>query len=195
MILKEVDPSTTYVLTGTGHLTELKGDQTLCAEELFREEIQRAFCQGREEGERQGYAKASEETHHLSALLHTLADHLVEQRKRLLAGLKPEIVELSFQIAETLIRHELSQPKQFLALIGALLNQAITTFAGSPLKLFLAPEDLAALEKHLESLNECPLQIHSDPKLRCGDCRIESEMGVLNAEIGRELNHLKAKLI
>lgn len=198
MILKESQLDQSYVLTAGGELTEAITSSSHGAEELFRVEIQRAFCQGREEGERLGYAKASEERRHLCQLLHTLADHLVEHRKQLLLQLKPEVLDLAFQMAEKLTRQELTQPKPMLQFLNALLTQATSAFAGLPIKLFLAPENLLEIEQELEKLtaeSKEKLQILSDPKLRPGDCRIESEIGLLNAEIKKQLEHLKTRLI
>lgn len=195
MIVKQAKCDLNYVLTSCGELTEQVALKEEAARELLQIEIKRAFRQGKEEGERCGYAKALDESHHASLLLHTLADRLIEHRKQLLAELKPEVIELAFQIAETLVRHELSQPAQFMSLIDALINQALRNFADTPLKVFLAPEDLNAMQEALKQLKSHTIAFHADPKLRQLDCRIECESGVLNAEIARELMHLKAKLL
>lgn len=191
MILKEVMCDANYLLTPTLELKVAMTDLKQCSNELMRDEIQQAFRQGKEEGERQGYAKAREETQHLCALLHTIANHLIEHKKRLLTHLKPEVIEFAFQLTERLVRHELSHPESFVKLIHALINQAMTAFAGQPLTLFLGPEDLMQLEHIITPSSKQGLHLLADPKLRPGDCRIESAGGLINADVMRELAMLK----
>ncbi|MBS0623786.1 MAG: hypothetical protein JSS62_04110 [Verrucomicrobia bacterium] len=198
MILKDVICDAEYVLTPNRELKVADVDCKSSTEELFRQEIQRALTQGEAGGEKRGYAKAHEELKHLSGLLHTIADHLMEHKKRLLVQLKPEIVEFVFQISQTVIRQELVQPESYIKKLQSLLNQAMTAFAGQALKVFLAPEDLVLLENYLERLvppKQSEIKFLADAKVQPGDCRIEAEMGLLHAEVARELSMLKAHVL
>ena len=163
--------------------------RTLIAEEGH--ELSEIY-KGSDEGERRGYAKAVEELRRFTTLLHTIADKLLEQKKAMLTQLKPEVIDFSLEIAEKVIRKELSDPKTHEKLISSLLNQAIKTFSGEPLTVYLAPDDLILFQER------CPLEggainYSSDPLLQCGDCRIEAKSGVLTAHISRELEDLRAK--
>lgn len=180
MILKEAKCDKTVFLTPSRTLIVQDGQGE---EEIFK---------GRDEGERRGYAKAVEELRRFTTLLHTIADKLIEQKKAMLNQLKPEVIDFSLEIAEKVIRKELSDPKAHEKLINSLLNQAIKTFSGESLTVYLASDDLVMFQER------CPLQggninYAEDAMLQCGDCRIEAKSGVLTAHISRELEDLRAK--
>jgi len=198
MILKDVIYDAHYILSPNRELLVAQHSVVSCTEELLREERERAAHRGEEEGEKQGYAKAYEEVRHLISLLHTLANHMMEYKKHMMVQMKPEIIGFIFQVAEQIIHQELSQPEHYIKMLQALLNQAVVAFAGQPLHVFLAPEDLLRLEPHLNQLvipSKQTLKFCADAKMRAGDCRLETEMGVLHADLARELSMLKAHVL
>ncbi|MCH9609750.1 MAG: hypothetical protein S4CHLAM45_01410 [Chlamydiales bacterium] len=160
---------------------------------LYENEYKNAFSKGKEEGERRGYAKAVEELKSLTLLLHTIADKLVEQKEQLLSEMKPEVIDFSLTVAEKIIRTELAQPKVHEKLIHSLLNQALKHFGNHPLKVFLAPDDLVLFQQTFP-LETGSIRYLSDPLIQRGDCRIEAASGLLNAQINRQLEDVRAKL-
>lgn len=196
MIIKNCKLDSEFTLTFEGELIE--DEAVIDKQALIYLEIEKAFEMGKKEGESQGYDKARSESQSLCQLLHTLADKLMQHRKQLLIQVKPEVIELAFDIAEKLIRQELSQTKTLMQFIHALVMQAIGAFAGTPIKIFLNPENMLEIEPMLDSIQSqmrTKLEFCADPKLTMGDCRIQSDVGILNAEIKKQLDHMKSRLL
>ena len=173
-----------------------------CADNSFflEDERAKAYHKGQDAGEKIGYAKALYETKGLLDLLQTLTRKLLEQKKRLLDQLKPEIIEFSIAVCEKVIRKELSQPETLVRLINSLLSVRDPNFQHEHLKIILAPEDLLLLEKYLTQISYDKREIEGvsfweDSLIRRGDCRIEGQTGLLNYSIARELSDLSAKVL
>ena len=162
---------------------------------FLEEEYQTAFQHGKTEGETVGYTRALDELQALFVLLQNLTQKLLEQKHRLLDRLKPEIVELAIAISERVIRKELSQPETLLKLIHTLLSCCSSEGGGDVVRITLASEDVAMIERHLNKNIIEGIVLHADPMLMRGDCRIEMRTELLNYSISRELAELQAKIL
>lgn len=167
---------------------------------FLEEECTKAFKKGEEAGEKLGYERALFEMKGLFGLMQTLTRKLLEQKKRLLDQLKPEIVEFSVAVCERVIRKELSQPESLARLISSLLSVRDPNIAQERLKILLAPEDLMMLEGYFDRIHYDQQEIEgvsfkADPLIQRGDCRIEGESALLNYSIARELSDLSAKVL
>jgi flagellar biosynthesis/type III secretory pathway protein FliH len=167
---------------------------------FFEEECHKAFEDGIKRGEELGYEKFVAEAKTFLDLLTLLAHKLLDQKKKLLDQLKPEIVEFSMHVCERILRKELSQPESMAALINSLLNLCAHQFKEETLHVFLAPEDLGMLEGYLSQMSNSHREIkgvsfQADTLIRRGDCRIEAKAGLLNYSISRELADLQAKIL
>lgn len=167
---------------------------------FVEDECQKAFQKGLERGEQIGYEKALNEKKVLFELLQTLTQKLVEQKKRLLDQLKPEVVDFAITLCERFIRKELSQPETMVKLINSLMNVCEPNSRHDTLQIVLAPDDLVMLENHLTQIQFdkskiASINFRSDPLVRRGDCRIETQAGLLNYTISRELADLQAKVL
>ncbi|MCP5468985.1 MAG: hypothetical protein H7A36_00570 [Chlamydiales bacterium] len=197
MILKSVHVAKELYLTPSRELVEEEREDAF--ESLFAEEYQKAKSRGKSEGEQLGYEKAAHELASLVSLLQRLSERLLEQKKRVLEQLKPEVVHFALRVCERVIRKELQEPDTFVHLINELLGEAIHAFAGEKIKIFLAPQDLETLQKHLGKVyynkSEVPnLSFHVDELMCSGDCRIEAASGVLNADLEHVLDDLNTKI-
>lgn len=181
MIIKGAKKGSAVFVTPNGEL------MTSCTD------IDQEIYKGRDEGEKRGYAKAVEETKQLIALLHTIADRLMEHKKILLTQLKPEVVDFCLAVAEKIIRKELGDPKAHEMLVHSLLNQAMKTFTAEALTVYLAPDDLVMFQQSFP-LEGGQITYLADSLLQQGDCRIVAKSGLLSAQITRELEDLRAKL-
>ena len=178
------------------HFSENHRDQ----DSLIQLESRRAFQKGESYGEKIGYAKAINETQMLTTLLHTLSRKLLEHKNQLIDHLKPEVIEFSITVCEQVIRHELSQPETFINLINSLLTYTATHLWEEAPQIILAPEDLAMLEEHLNTIHfdsreRGAVHFLADPLIRRGDCRIEMPSGLLNHMVKRQLADFQAKII
>jgi flagellar biosynthesis/type III secretory pathway protein FliH len=167
---------------------------------FIEEECRKAFQQGVEQGKKIGYEKYAQENKPLLELLPLIAQKLLEQKRKLLELLKPEIVEFCLHVCERVLRRELSQPESMATLINSLLNVCLPQFSHEKIHILLAPEDLVMLENHLTQIHFNKREIEgisfrADPLIKRGDCRIEAKTGLLNYSIARELADLQAKVL
>jgi len=181
-----------------GTISELDENENI--ESLLNIERQEAYLKGSEEGEKNGYLKAQKEALTYISLLQKVTAMILEQKKRLLEHLRPEIVEFSLAVCERILRQELSQPEKLVRMIDSLLSSATGTLQGDVVKILLSPDDLILIEKHLNQIHYDKREIKSvrfiaDPLIRRGDCRIETKTGLLNCTLSRELEDLRSKVL
>jgi len=185
------------LLTATRELYFIEKDPS---HSFIEEECRQAFQKGKEKGEKIGYEQILNDSRVLLELLQALIKKLMEQNKRLLEHLKPQVVEFAIAVCERIIRKELSQPEAMVNLINSLLNVSASRLYGTPLNIILAPDDLVMLESHFAKIQYDKHEItgtsfRADPFLKRGDCRIETPTGLLNYTISRELADLQTKIL
>lgn len=164
------------------------------------QEDQSAYKKGQKKGENEGYDRAKKEFAAFYTLLQSLADKILEQKKRLLQQLKPEIIDFAITLCERVIRQELSQPEKLVRLIDTLLTAATTSINGDMVKIILSPEDLVLIESHRNKIQYDKREIKGlrfvpDSAVKRGDYRIETKRGILNCSIARELEDLRSKVL
>lgn len=103
-------------------------------------------------------------------------------------------VELARLLAERLLGESLRvAPEQ----VTALARQALAEARGArQIRLLAHPEDAQILEHSLPLLgvDAATVQVRCDPSRKRGDLRIETEIGVLDAELSPQLERLSLKL-
>lgn len=195
MIIRGATIHETGVLSPSGEfLTEKKEGFT----DLFEEECRVAFEKGVEKGEKLGYDQAREELKVFIDLLQTMSRKVLEHKHRLLDQLKPEVIEFAMTVCERLIRRELSQPEDLIALINSLLTATRNSLKGHTIAVILSPEDLQMMEAHIASMHGHPLEslvFSADSLMRRGDVRLETKAGLLNYDISRELADLQMQVL
>lgn len=112
------------------------------------------------------------------------ADSLDQQRRRYLAAHREAVVELALLVAERIVGDELGvRPERVTEWVHAAVAQLERVEDGTPLRVFLAPEDL-------EPVRACDLEIAgpvewlADPGLSRGEARVES--GASAVQVGLE---------
>lgn len=195
MILRQAPIEVSYIVDANGELGHLPLIHDEGTHPLIEEEIHRAFEQGRDEGERIGYAKAYEEVHHLQVLLHTLSARLMAYRNDLLALLKPEVIDVAILIAEQFIGTELTQPTSRVQFLQHAITQAMNDFGSQPIKVTVSPEDHTLLQGMGISIAPDMISWSMDAMLSRGECRIESTEGLLHATVAHHIRYLKMKIL
>lgn len=166
---------------------------------MMASKMEEEFHRGREQGELVGYEKACTENRLFLNLIQTMAQKLLEQKENILNILKPEVVRFAIAICERVIRKELSHPEAMVQLINSLLSYKDQTYGPAPVQVVLAPEDLIMLEEHLSKIEYnvqemAAIRFRAEPLMKRGDCRIETESGLLNYTIARELANFSSCL-
>ncbi|MCH9625598.1 MAG: hypothetical protein S4CHLAM123_07740 [Chlamydiales bacterium] len=163
--------------------------------DFVEEECRRAFQKGEELGEKVGYEKALGELKILVHLLQKMMGNLLEQKKQLLENLRPEVIEFSIKVCERVLRKELERPETLVYMIQTLLDLSAPHFAQEAFQIFLSPEDLQMLEKHVKTVQKkLEIRFRADPMMCRGDCRIETKTGLLNHMLLRELENIQEEV-
>lgn len=172
--------------------------------ELVEEERHKAYSLGKTDGERVGYERALSESDSYMHLLQTIAEKIIEQKRRLLEHLKPEIIAFATKACEQVLRRELKEAGTLIYLIETMLQENSHVFHGEGVKIILSPEDLAMVESHVSRLQSRleqeggeikGLKFTSDPWIHRGDCRIETKGALLNFMLSREFEDLCSKVL
>ncbi len=175
-------------------LRELHFEKSQEKESFFEEECRKVFQEGFQSGEKKGFERASGEIKELLSLVQTLAQKLLEHTRNVVEHLKPEVIELTIVLCEKVIRKELESPQMLIHLIHSLLSSA-PDLNQNEVKIRLSPEDFNMLEAFAQNKDLKGLNFQSDSLMMRGDCRIETESGLINYSIARELDFLKRKIL
>ncbi len=123
---------------------------------------------------------------HLMDAIQELALKLVEERKKILDQLKPEIFECILLICERIIRAQLNSPETLRVLVDSLIG-TMSRDSDQFISVRLSPEDYEMLENHSGRDERANIRFKADPRLERGECRLETEWGILNYSLEREL--------
>jgi type III secretion system HrpE/YscL family protein len=151
--------------------------------ERIREEQARA---GWEEGHRKGYEEA------LAGLA-----RFEEETHAAFADLEQKIVQLSMRVAEKIIGAEMATRPDAIA---AIVAQALKTVRHQKdVIIRVNPAQVPALEEHKKTLlgalsRAKDVSIRGDPALRPGGCVIETELGILDADLQTQMEILERAL-
>lgn len=125
---------------------------------------------------------------------------LAEARDRLLADSAPEIARLAVRIAEKVLRRALDRdPARLVPIIRESL-ESLRVSSGGALTVRLHPERAAAARAAIEALRQADcrwrtLSVIADDDLDSGGCRVESELGTVDASIETQLSALEDLLV
>ena len=166
-------------------------------ERLKKEAYDRSYQEGLAAGHQAGEAAWAEKiTAAEDTLLEAKAEALnlinqaEEERVARIQGSEQEILKLVMDIAEKVIKTEISdEPKKWLAMIEAATQKVA---GASEITISIAQDDEAFLIQHLREIrsqfSESPLiQIKTDLNLQSGDFLLHSNLGEVDARIHQQL--------
>lgn len=154
--------------------------------------LKEGVTKGLGQGERQGRARFEQAL----APLQSLMSRLAEWEQAQLASQQEVLLQLVEQVAQQVVQHELQQvPEQRAALVEQVLARLPSEIG--PLKIWLHPEDIAALQA--VGVRECQgWPLLPEPALARGDCRIgspESTVESLCADrLAQSMAHVRSVL-
>lgn len=184
-------------------------------DEIWQAGIDEGYRKGLHEGQKQGYEAGKEEAFEdgfkegaqqirselkvAVELTNKIANSLVIKKEELFEQVKPEIIKFSLAVCEKMLRKELSQSKPFMDLLESLLDQTKSILKDADIIAYLAPEDIAMLEKEMKNIglnhSFTNAKISADPFIQRGNCRIETALGLVNFDINRLLSHLEERVL
>jgi type III secretion protein L len=143
--------------------------------------------EAREEGYKEGFAKVNE-----------IIYDLTEKKREVLSQAEADMIRLSIRVAARIIGRELRQHPDTIADI---VTQAIQTVRSqTKITIRVNPDDLEHLVKGREQLlnrvgQSKIIDFQSDPKVQPGGCIIESEAGIVNAQLKTQLEVMEKVLL
>jgi len=162
----------------------------------IREEARHMLEQAQQEresifsdAERKGFEDGKQKVLEYLNQLYLLKDKLGED-------IEPQLLKLSFAIAEKVVGKVLEQNDQALIQI---VKQAISEIKGAKLIVRLHPLDYERVKLFEEVLlskldNDKSILFKEDEQVKEGGCIVESEIGTLDAQLDTQLNAIKKAL-
>jgi len=176
-------------------------DWRIAREWQFEEEMRQAVEEARERAYAEGWAKAEQEAQmKWQQYIEQAADILREahnQKQRIIAEAEPFLLDLSVQIAEKIIGHQLSLEKQWtIDLVKRVLARerrpGLVTLCVSPEQYMTIRDARDELMTMLDSQAE--LVIVPDSTVSGYGCVVRTDFGSLDARIDSQLSEIKQAL-
>ncbi len=160
------------------------------AEQLRRSAIDRGY--------EEGLQRAAQEYRQSIDQLQTLMAELREERERFFSGIEPQLVKLSVEIAEKILRHELeSKPEAVLEIVRLALLQLPDR---DSISLRVSPQDAELIRQHRDAMKVSAggireIEIIEDRRVDRGGCIVESKSGSLDARVSSQLSEIERALL
>ncbi len=161
--------------------------------EEARERAESIREQARQEGYSAGVEQAERDMAERLAAVAALAEGAVRARAEFLQQCEPEIVELAFEIARTVLGQHLSLHPEAIAEVA---RRALSIAGQADLYyLHLHPDAAETVERYLQrDALGIAIQVVPDDRLSPGDCLIRTAYGRVNASIDSQLREIREQL-
>jgi flagellar assembly protein FliH len=159
------------------------------AEELRRSAYDRGYQEGLELSAGQ-YCLAIKQ-------LEDLMNGLRDEREAFFSRAEPQVVKLSVEIAEKILRHELeTKPEAVLDIVKIALLQLVGT---DSIVLRVSPHDAEVIKQHRDVLEDAAggvrrIEIIEDRRVDQGGCIAECSSGSLDARLSSQLSEVNRAL-
>jgi flagellar biosynthesis/type III secretory pathway protein FliH len=151
----------------------------------------------REEGLAQGREEGKQELLVAAAALAEGVEGLIRLERRLVSDLAPNIVRLALEIAEKLVGKAVTEDPEIVASVLERAKKDIPESRCS--RIWLHPEDYRLLQgvrpDLLENMNGETLQVISSDEIGRGGCRVETDMGTVDATLKTQLEETRDQLL
>ncbi len=146
-----------------------------------QEEMERSKQQGLEEGKEEGMREA---------IRYLTEIHLLKEK--MFKDLEPQIIQMAFQIAEKIIAQKIQKDEVLLGIV----RQAISSALGNKITVYVHPQDMEKIRSQEKSLLERldvgqSVHFKEDENIKAGGCKVESELGVLDAQLETQLEAIR----
>ena len=151
------------------------------------------FEQAKKEGYEIGFEQAKEKHSKAEALIKKAEN----ERKKIISAAEIEVVELAIQIAEKIIRSQLSIDKETIKKIAG--NYLSMLQNAKRIVLKICADDQIFLSHYRQELQNlvpnCSLEFETDNTLSGGDVLVVSDNGIIEARIDEQLKIIKEALM
>lgn len=162
-------------------------------------ELHNHFVKGFKEGQKEALNRLQKEyslkLEEAYSVLDSLTSKLESQINEQIQKIDEFVLQLSFQIAEKIIRREIEKNSPIIKIIDEALKK-LTSANDATIKLHPADYDLiqshlSVINKKLSSIN---IRFESDERIEKGGCLIETEIGNADGRIKSQIENLKHQL-
>jgi type III secretion protein L len=182
------------VIKGDVYSATNKAREILQKAQTEAEEIIRRAIEQREKEKKDGYEEGYQEG--LAQVTEILTKARIEH-EQMLKNASKEMLDLSFKIAEKIIGKQIELEK---GTILDIVAQALQTVRQSrQITIRVHPEDAKTLKSSKDALAEALgtgriIDVMEDKKVEKGGCIIESEVGVVDAQLHKQMERLRKVL-
>lgn len=148
-------------------------------------EMERSRQEGDQRGYQEGLARVLEYLNKLYAL-----------REKMFEDIEPQVVKLSFSIAEKILGQQIQEND--MAILG-IVKEALNAAIGYKIMVKLNPQDYAKIQSQEKQLlgkleHGRTVSFKEDESVAVGGCVVESEIGAIDAQLDTQLNAIKKAL-
>lgn len=152
-----------------------------------------AFARGFAQGEAAAAAAAGERTAALLGELAAALQDVVSKRHEMARRTERQLVELALALARRIVNREVSVDRDLLL---AMARVAIDRLGdGARVTVRLHPDDYEATVRGRRAQNWPNVSVVADPQVAPGGCRVESDLGVLDAGTDAQLQEFGRALL
>jgi len=150
---------------------------------------QEGYAEGYAKGHEEGRVAASAENGMLVQQFRTMVGSLEDAIKNLDQAVADELVSLAAVMAQSIVRHELtSQPSHLAQHVTRLVADIPGTY--EQITIYLHPDDLGVIKQMQQSeevAGSDKWRLCEDGSLERGDCVVQTNDSILNAEVWRQI--------
>jgi len=167
-----------------------------------RDEAQRIRDSAYKEGYEAGRCEATDnvvaEAGKLIETLKGLNEELLNEEQRILSEVEPRLVELAVQIAEKILRRELTQDagavrSTVTAALNKLTDRDRVTIRANPSDVAILKEFKVDIAKAFDGIRE--VNVVADENIVRGGCIVETDMLRVNGDIAAQLEEVQQQLM
>lgn len=152
-------------------------------EEGQRAGYQQGFQQGMQEGSEQALRQTLQEQQQKCAEFDQLLQNFCSELNSLQRVIPARLVQLALTAAREVVGHNLADDRNTVLEKIQQLMQQEALFKGA-MRLWVSEQDVAAVEERFgATLSKQGWELHSDPQILPGGCRITSEEGEVDATL------------
>jgi flagellum-specific ATP synthase len=166
------------------------GNQRQTAEQRLSAIESQAYEEGYAQGKDQGIALENGKTEPVLDIIRQVKSTLIEHSRIIQKASRRDAVDIAVAMAESIVRHEISSRP---AAAEEILGGALSIVAGQDqVKIRVHPQDeglMQAILDHQSGEGQVPgkVEIVADRQLQRGGCLIETDFGVVDARIDKQL--------
>jgi flagellar assembly protein FliH len=182
------------ILTAASNSENLENQQKEIEIELHNHFI-KGFNEGKKEATNRLQKEYSEKIKEVYSIIESITSKIDTQLTQQLNSINGFVIQLSFQIAEKIIRREIEKESPILKIIDEAMkklssaNQAVVK---------INPGDYTLLDLNLLQLNKkfnsSHIRIEADERIEKGGCLIETEIGNADGRVTSQIENIKRQI-